>query len=107
MLTKEVAELRKELADISKENKTKERHLIQDISTKKIIELEKCLFEQEQYPQRECIELDGLPSYIEGEEFEDHVVETFKIASIPVKQQSFFSLFRIKNRKIIPKLTNR
>ena len=75
---------------------------------KRLEELERRMSEQEQYSQRECIELVGLPTDINGEELENAVIDTFEIAGINIGKRNFHAVHRLADKRtVIAKLTNR
>ena len=74
----------------------------------RLIKLEGRMSEQEHYSRRECIELVGLPSNINGEELENAVVKTFQVAGINIGRRNFHAVHRLADqRAVIVKLTNR
>ena len=75
---------------------------------KRLEELERRMSEQEQYSRRECIELVGLPSDLNGEELENAVINTFETAGINIGKRNFHAVHRLADKRtVIAKLTNR
>ena len=75
---------------------------------KRLEELERRMSEQEQYSRRECIELVGLPSGLNGEELENAVINTFETAGIYIAKRNFHAVHRLADKRtFIAKLTNR
>ena len=105
-LKKEVSELKDSLNELKSSKET--NYNPQTNLEERLTEIERRMSEQEQYSRRECIELVGLPSNINGEELENAVIKTFQVAGINIGRQNFHAVHRLADQRVvIAKLTNR
>ena len=75
---------------------------------KRLEELEGRMSEQEQYSRRECIELVGLPSDLNGEDLENAVINMFETSGINIGKRNFHAVHRLADKRtVIARLTNR
>lgn len=106
-MKKEIGELKDSLEEL-RSGRSENCYNPQRNLEKRLEELERRMSEQEQYSRRECIELVGLPSDLNGEELENAVVNTFEIAGINIGKRNFHAVHRLADKRtVIAKLTNR
>ena len=122
--SKDMELLKKEIEDIKMGNK--EKYEVGDITTriaelekkleardnsyndKRIAELEKGLYAQQQYSRRDCVELVGISENVKSEDLEKLVVSIFKKTGIEVTERHFHAVHRLHNKTtVIAKLINR
>ena len=75
----------------------------------RIIDLERQLYQQQQYSRRECIEVVNIPTSVtDGQPLEDKVIELFQYAGVNVRQRDFHAIHRLANKNVvISKCVNR
>ena len=106
-MKKEIGELKDSLEEL-RSGRSENCYNPQRNLEKRLEELERRMSEQEQYSRRECIELVGLPSDLNGEELENAVINTFETAGIDIGKRNFHAVHRLADKRtVIAKLTNR
>ena len=106
-MKKEIGELKDSLEEL-RSGRSENCYNPQRNLEKRLEELERRMSEQEQYSRRECIELVGLPSDLNGEELENAVINTFETAGINIGKRNFHAVHRLADKRtVIAKLTNR
>ena len=75
---------------------------------RRIIELERKLYAQEQYTRRECVEIVGIKKEVSDNNLSNVVVEAFKCAGVDVTPRSFQAIHKLRNKEtVIAKLVHR
>lgn len=74
----------------------------------RLVNIERQIFQQQQYSRRDCVEIVGIPKEIPDEHVEAKVIELFHHAEVEVTERSFHAVHRLKNKSVvIAKCVNR
>ena len=93
-------------AEVDKLKESKSNHS-PDID-KRISDIEKELYRQQQYSRRDCIEITGIPENIaDGNALEAKSIEILKSIDVPLRHKDISACHRLPKGKVIIKFINR
>ena len=78
------------------------------INELRMIQLERHVYDQQQYSRRECVEFVGISDNVGQEDLEKTVIDIFDKAGVKVTNRDFHAVHRLNNKStVIAKLVNR
>ena len=100
----EVGDIEKRIIELEQKGKEK----FHSSSDKRIVELEKNVYAQQQYSRRESVEFVGISEDVRDEDLEKLVISIFKKVGIQVSGRDFHAVHRLHNKStVIARLVNR
>ena len=103
----EMKEMKKEFQAMKDSRQHFQNYEIGDVE-KRIIDLERKLYAQEQYSRRECVEFVGINNNLDDTELQNNAISIFHKAGVEVTKRDFHAVHRLFDKStVIAKLINR